>query len=255
MYFKITNAKENHHGYQYKDGLNVLDKEFDDNPKNSGTAGGLYFITKEFIHNFYNYGVNLRIIELPETDPNFKMVKDPDGDKFRANKIILKEKYSLDEMETYQKFGLEYPQLRSVAATGCLNMVRYLVEKGANIHACDDCALRLAARNGHLQVVQFLVEKGANLHACDYDALQVAAQNGHLQVVQFLVEKGANIHACNDYALRLAAQNGHLQVVQFLVEKDANIHAGNDYALRWAFKNGFLEVVQCLIEKGGKYSC
>ena len=43
MYFKITNAKENHHGFQYVDGLNVLIEEFNDDPNDSCCAGGLYF--------------------------------------------------------------------------------------------------------------------------------------------------------------------------------------------------------------------
>ncbi|AYV85343.1 MAG: ankyrin repeat protein [Satyrvirus sp.] len=43
LYFKIMNVKENHHGYQYRDGLNVLDKEFDDDPYNHCSKGGLYF--------------------------------------------------------------------------------------------------------------------------------------------------------------------------------------------------------------------
>lgn len=28
MYYKITNAKENHHGFQYHDGLNILTEPF-----------------------------------------------------------------------------------------------------------------------------------------------------------------------------------------------------------------------------------
>ena len=30
IYYKITNENENHHGYQYKDGLNVLEEPFDE---------------------------------------------------------------------------------------------------------------------------------------------------------------------------------------------------------------------------------
>ena len=29
-YFKITNLEENHNGFQYKTGLNILDKEFEE---------------------------------------------------------------------------------------------------------------------------------------------------------------------------------------------------------------------------------
>ena len=35
MYFKITNAEENHHGFQYVDGLNILKDEFNNDPNQS----------------------------------------------------------------------------------------------------------------------------------------------------------------------------------------------------------------------------
>jgi ankyrin repeat protein len=70
-------------------------------------------------------------------------------------------------------------------------------------------ALRLSAQFCHLEVVRYLVEKGANVHADNDYALRWSAQNGHLDVVRCLVEKGANVRADNDYALRLSAQNGY----------------------------------------------
>ncbi len=63
----------------------------------------------------------------------------------------------------------------------------YLVEKGANIHADDDYALRYSARYGHFQVVKYLVENGANIHANDDLALHWSAECGHIEVVKFLV--------------------------------------------------------------------
>ena len=56
MYFKITNAEENHHGFQYADGLNVLIEEFNDDPNQSCCAGGLYFTDIANIFKFLNYG-------------------------------------------------------------------------------------------------------------------------------------------------------------------------------------------------------
>jgi len=38
-------------------------------------------------------------------------------------------------------------------------MVKYLVDKGANIHADYDYALRLASFYGHLKVVDYLTER------------------------------------------------------------------------------------------------
>jgi len=36
---------------------------------------------------------------------------------------------------------------------------------GANIHARDDYSLRLSVQNGYLEVVKYLVNAGANIHA------------------------------------------------------------------------------------------
>ena len=74
-------------------------------------------------------------------------------------------------------------------------------------------------KDGHLEVVVYLVEHGANIHADNDYAIRLASENGHLEVVRYLVEHGADIHANNDYAIRLASENGHLEVVRYLSRK------------------------------------
>ena len=107
-----------------------------------------------------------------------------------------------------------------------------------------------ASKAGDFHKVSELFEKGVNIHAQNDGALRYASQRGYLEVVKFLVDKGADIHAKNDYALSSASQNGHLGVVKFLIDKGADIHAENDYPLRWASFNGHLEIVKFLIDKG-----
>ena len=55
--------------------------------------------------------------------------------------------------------------------------------------------LFIAAEKGHLEVVRFLVESGANKDQASTDdgstPLFIAAGKGHLEVVRFLVEFGA----------------------------------------------------------------
>ena len=72
MYFKITNKEENHHEFQYVDGLNVLKEEFNNDPNDSCCAGGLYFTDAANIFEFIDYGVYLREISLPVDNPDFK---------------------------------------------------------------------------------------------------------------------------------------------------------------------------------------
>ena len=160
-YYKIFNAEEKHYGFQYQDGLNVDTIPFNSNPKSSCCKGGLYFTTIEHICKFLDYGCYLREVVVPE---GVTIIKDLQGDKYRAHSLFLHERRNLNDINTW----------------------KYLVEQGANIHANDDKALRWASENGHLKVVKFLVKLGANINVKNNYALRWASANGHLKVVKFL---------------------------------------------------------------------
>jgi ankyrin repeat protein len=105
--------------------------------------------------------------------------------------------------------------LRFSSENGHLDMVKYLVEHGADIHAKEDYALRWASLTGRLKVVIYLVEHGADIQAKDDEALRTASYRGRLEVVKFLVEHGVN-HANGVEALHTASANGHEEIVAFL---------------------------------------
>lgn len=170
-YYKITNKEESHRGMQYQDGLNTDIWPF--NPAGSCESGGIYF-SREDILAFLDYGPWIRKVELPEGE---QIYEDPSSSpkKFKAHSVILGPRREIN-----------------------LDIIKELVEEGANIHVCDDYTLRWAAKNGHLEVVKYLIEKGADID----DAFQLAAKSGYLEVVKYLAEKGADIHAGNNYALR-----------------------------------------------------
>jgi len=222
LYFKITNLEENHRGFQYNDGLNVLKEEFN-NSSASCVAGGLYFTDIDHIFEFLEFGIYLREVTLPTNDPDFKIVKD-DNNKWRTNKIILRKRRNLIDVSTFE----------------------YLINQGADIHTKNDYAVRWASKNGHLDVVQFLISKGAYIYAKNNYAVRLASENGHLKVVQLLISMGADIHAENDYAIRLASSKEHFKVVQFLILNGAYIHAENNFAARWASKNRDLRILDSI---------
>lgn len=84
--YKITNSNENHNGFQFKDGLNELDQKFNDNSDDSCCGGGFYITDIDHIIKFLDFGCFMREVTLPK-DTN--MVMDPDGDKWRIDKMIL----------------------------------------------------------------------------------------------------------------------------------------------------------------------
>jgi ankyrin repeat protein len=96
---------------------------------------------------------------------------------------------------------------------------QYLLKESRDL----DSALFKASADGDLDLVKFFIDRGANIHYANDYALVYASSNGHLEVVKYLIGKGADIHARNDYALRLASLNGKLEVVKYLIGKGADI--------------------------------
>src|SRR5712691_11759045 len=76
--------------------------------------------------------------------------------------------------------------------------VEQLLDAGVDVNArarYEVTALAFAANNGHLDVVRLLVERGADMNVQDtfYKglAIDLALGNGYLEVVTFLLEKGS----------------------------------------------------------------
>jgi len=283
VYYKITNSTENHHGFQYKDGLNVLIAKFNNDRDASCVPGGLYFTDIEHIFEFLSYGVYLWEITLPTNDTSFKIIKDRHN-KWRANKIIFGKRYNLDDVETfkyldsqgadihyYSEFIMEWA-LRN----GYSEIAKYLISIGVDINefiytikrnigiqkwdflkflvdngiiVIDNDFIK-ALVNGNTEIVKYLVHEGADIHSNNDYAITYASRRGYLEIVKFLVSNGADIHVKHDYAVRHASEKGHLDIIKFLTDQGADIHADNEYAIRWASANGRLEVVKFLFSKG-----
>lgn len=110
-----------------------------------------------------------------------------------------------------------------------LGKVKYLVEKrGADINDYwNGAPLWRASRGGHLEIVKYLVEHGANVNAKDsYNdvALAIASECGHLEVVKYLLANGAII---DGYVLYRTALGGKVEVMKLLIENGADINSAD----------------------------
>lgn len=277
-YWKITNQNECHHGFQYVNGLNILVDKFNDDHRATCVKGGLYFSDDKNIYNFLEYGVYLREVILPLDDNNFKMVEDLWGGKWRANMIILGKQYELSDKNTFgiitdNNFNIEWfrwairnnylqiakylkkkgfcyfddMQLGRAAENGHLDIVRFLVENGADIHIYDETPLKLATEAGHLNIVKYLAEHGANIHVGNNDILTIASKEEHLDIVKYLVENGVEI---NHLSLLFSVSRNRLDMFKYFVKKGANINDKCNELLFLAAERGNLEIIKCLAEKG-----
>ncbi|KAK6495994.1 hypothetical protein TWF481_002023 [Arthrobotrys musiformis] len=142
--------------------------------------------------------------------------------------------------------------------------VKLLLEDfGANANATGveyGNALTAAAFDGTLEIVRMLLDHGADANSPNGWSLQTAAEQGHLEVVKLLVERGANINACLDEekfglgtALQAACEAGQEDVVAFLLKygADPNIGAGPETCpIIAACRRGEAEILGHLINAG-----
>ena len=113
----------------------------------------------------------------------------------------------------------------SAAGRGDLAYVKRCVRggKSVNTRRWATTALHSAASEGHLEVVKYLVEQGADINATTsrygWTVLHYAATWGQLAVVRYLVEQGADVNAKDsdgDTARGLAEMFGHTAVARYL---------------------------------------
>ena len=106
--------------------------------------------------------------------------------------------------------------------------------------------LMKAAEKGNIDIVKFMIKEGADVHAYNDYAIKWSSENGHTEIVKLLLENGADIHARYDMALRLASLFGHTETIKVLLENGADVHAQNNQALIWANEQGHTETVKLL---------
>nr|CAD7416493.1 unnamed protein product [Timema poppensis] len=149
---------------------------------------------------------------------------------------------------------------------GYANLTCFLLCNGYNVNAPVDnigsSLLHLAADYGHLNIVKCLVDKGADINQPNrkgFDPLHVATRSGHLEVVQFLVGLKQNFKESlgEHKILLIASENGHTHIVNYLLDLiDVNTVDSEGYtALHAAVRGGQLEVVQLLVKRNAHINC
>ena len=188
-YFKILNKDRNHNGFQYKIGLNVLPQgEF----ARTGLCvpGGFYYTTIKHILKFVDYGVDLFEVIIP-ADAQIRK----NCNKFRADKIILGNHYSLFNISTY----------------------KMLKEMEPNINISDSECINFSAKHGLIPLFNFFVESIPNPNYSE--VFYKAAEHGQLSFIKIIVDKITDYF---NYSMFFCSKRGHLNIIEFLIEKNPN---------------------------------
>ncbi len=127
--------------------------------------------------------------------------------------------------------------LMFAAAHGRVNIVKALLEAGADVNARSDVhdstAVMLAAGNGHVDVVKVLLEAGADIEERDRagrTTLAFAAGLDDVEIVKILLDAGADVNAKDGLGttpLMWAVSEGQADIVKVLLDAGADVHAKN----------------------------
>ncbi|CAE7209292.1 ANKRD50 [Symbiodinium natans] len=173
------------------------------------------------------------------------------------------------------------PALHLAAATGDVEVLRELLDKGQDkdakdhkgvelsfrrtLHPCPRQALRgytalmVAARHGRVECFTELLQRDADKEARDEDgrtALMLAADCGKRDCLEALLQAGADKEARDEdgrTALMLAAQFGHRDCLGALLQAGADKEAHNQWgrtALMLAAFNGKRDCLEALLQAG-----
>jgi hypothetical protein len=129
--------------------------------------------------------------------------------------------------------GMQNTPLLAAVATGNMEIVRLIVDAGADLtarNASDNTVVHSAAQKGYTEILSLflsLAEIAALIdekNSGDHTALHLAAREGHRGAVDLLVEKRARIQLGD---VDIARERGHDTIAEFLSQEFAR-------PLRWA---------------------
>ena len=173
-------------------------------------------------------------------------------------KLLLKNGASLHSRDDKDL----WTPLHYAAVKNQTDVVKFLLQNGVDLFAqggWNETVLHLATR---LELVRFLVDQGADIHARSdrRTPLHVAAGEGQSDAVAYLLTQGADINSrdeCGHIALFDAVQGSHSAVAKVLVDgrcevklKDEEGKFLDDVVLTLAAKRGLIDVFKLLLARG-----
>ena len=148
---------------------------------------------------------------------------------------------------------------------GNFNVVKYLIEKGADVNAESKKGLHKARIPLHkaveirnLEIVKHLLLKGVQIQEKNEDhrtALHIAVWNDDLEIVKCLIQYGADVNSCDNFLrtpLHIAVFENKIEFVKILLQHGAIITAKTfqgETPLHLAKRKGHSDIINLLKEK------
>jgi ankyrin repeat protein len=189
------------------------------------------------------------------------------SNNIEAVKTALNAQPDLIHAKTNDHF--QYTPLHRASQLGHTEIVRLLLQKGANIHELSERvswrACLLAAKHGHSQVVKMLLDRGEDVNVQlaytknKFTCLHFACQYGHVELARMLlVDYKARIDITSANGLRpihTAANFGNAEIVSLLLDagEDIDIRHNSQWQytpLHWSVQENKIKTAELLVQRG-----
>ena len=212
----------------------------------------------KFLEKIYAGGYNLSAVTNSDND-NLTMIA-LSNDHSQLAEFLLDKK--INDVNAANKDG--DTALMIAAEKGLTDIVKRLLETGANVYARDKNQCTPLMCSGNAEIAKLLIDAGAEVDAKDdmgATALILMAGGGYSNVVKCLIDAGAKINAkitsTGITALMNAVGNGHNDAAKCLINAGADVNViGTDggTALAIAVAKDNLEITRALIRAGADVS-
>ncbi|ORX40351.1 ankyrin [Piromyces finnis] len=176
-----------------------------------------------------------------------------DSNESLNDNLLFTERFSFDDNDIYPiiynieelKFEINnkdkdgYTFLHYACKKGCENIVKYLIDRGANVNATDMnnwTPLHYACEKGYENIVKYLIDKGADINIQNKDRctpLHFACDRGNEEIVKYLIEnEKIDVNSQDDNGwtpLHHACYQGNEEIVKYLIEKGADVNTKSKY--------------------------
>ncbi len=177
--------------------------------------------------------------------------------------------------------NIDYLFQQACKTTDDVHLIKFLLDRGADIHVTEDKAIVWVAKNGSVEILRFLLSNGLDVNLHYDNAVYYAVQGGHLEVLRLLLVhmpaefmKESSHHAVVDVidkgdldmvrlyaefnvishnivaAIRTALCRGRLDILTYLVETFGIFDMKAEYNIEKACERGHLHTVKYLADKG-----
>lgn len=137
------------------------------------------------------------------------------------------------------------------SSMGHLEIVRFLLKKGADMHIGGNLPFVVAAMFGKTEILKLFLDKDPFLILREGErAFYLACKEGKIETAQFLEERDVFIHAFECGALVQACYHNHIQVVEFIFSKSKSAELSNfakQSALLCAIRNKKIDFVRKIV--------